>query len=250
MGLGFRRRRTAEPPLLLARAQSGDDEARNQLIADYTPFVLKVASQSAGRYLRPGIDEEISVALMAFNESITAYEETKGAFLSFAQTVIKRRLVDYYRRGRNRQNEVLLSELDTSVEEGGAPVTVLDRMAESLWSMAQDEDNRRLEILEYRAMLTEFGISFHELVRVAPKHRDARQRAIAIGRTVAHHREYREHLLKKHELPLQNLVQNTGHSRKSLERHRKYIIAVALILIHDFPYLEAYLLEQSRGVDA
>lgn len=236
--------------MLLVHAQAGDDEARNQLIADYTPFVLKIASQSSGRYLRPGIDEEISVALMAFNESITAYEEGKGAFLSFAQTVIKRRLVDYYRRGRQRQNEVLLSELDTSPEEGGAPVTVLDHMAESMWSMAQDEDNRRLEIQEYGDMLMTFGISFHELVRVAPKHQDARQRAIAIGRTVAHRAEYREHLMKKHELPLQKLVQDQDYSRKTLERHRKYIIAVALILIQDFPYLQAYLLDQSRGVDA
>ncbi len=249
MGLGFRKRRSVEPPLLLAHAQSGDDEARNQLIADYTPFVLKIASQSAGRYLRPGIDEEISVALMAFNEAITAYDEGKGAFLSFAQTVIKRRLVDYYRRGRQRQNEVLLSELETPSEEGGTPVTVLDHMAESMWNMARDEENRRLEIAEYGELLKSFGISFHELVLVAPKHQDARQRAIAIGRTVAHHAEYREHLLKKHELPLQKLVQSGDHSRKTLERHRKYIIAVALILIRDFPYLQAYLLDQSRGVD-
>lgn len=248
MGLGFRKRRPVEPPLLLAHAQAGDAEARNQLIADYTPFVLKIASQSSGRYLRPGIDEEISVALLAFNEAITAYNPSKGAFLSFAQTVIKRRLVDYYRRGA-RRNEVLLSELETPAEEGGTPTTVLDHLAESMWSLAQDEDNRRMEIIEYGSMLEVFGLTFHELVRVAPRHDDARQRAIAIARKVAHHPELREHLLKKHELPLQKLMQQGDYSRKTLERHRKYIIAVALILIHEFPYLQAYVLEPSRGVE-
>lgn len=249
MGLGFRKRRSVEPPLLLAHAQAGDAEARNQLIADYTPFVLKIASQSSGRYLRPGIDEEISVALLAFNEAITAYDQSKGAFLSFAQTVIKRRLVDYYRRGRARQKEVLLSELEAPAEDGGAPTAVLDHLAESMWNLAQDEDNRRMEIAEYGSLLEVFGLSFHELVRVAPRHDDARQRAITIARTVAHHPEFREHLLKRHELPMQKLMHQGDYSRKTLERHRKYIIAVALILIHEFPYLEAYLLQPSRGVE-
>lgn len=79
MGLGLPRRRV-EPPALLSLAQAGDEGARNQLIDDFTPFILKVASQAAGRYLNLGQDEEISVALLAFNEAISAYNEKKGPF--------------------------------------------------------------------------------------------------------------------------------------------------------------------------
>lgn len=244
MGLRFgKRRATKEAPVLLEAAQAGDGEARNQLIHDFTPFVLKVSSQAAGRFLRPGMDEEISVALMAFNEAIDAYDPSKGAFLSFAQTVIRRRLVDYFRRERNRQYEVTLSEIEDGDEEGQA-ISVVDKLAHSAWFLVVDQENRRLEIEEFQHLIARYGITLMDLSRLSPKHRDARDRAIHIGRMIVKNPCYRQHLLERQELPLKDLVREPGISRKTIERHRKYIIAVAMILLHDLPYLQGYLLER------
>ncbi len=49
-----------------------------------------------------GIDEELSIALMAFNEAIDGYDTSKGSFLSFAKLVINRRLIDYLRKKTKR----------------------------------------------------------------------------------------------------------------------------------------------------
>lgn len=241
LGLRFGRKRNRhrERFPLLDAARSGDGDALNQLIHDYTPFVLKVASHAAGRFLRPGVDEEISVGLMAFNEAVTAYDENKGAFLSFAQTVIRRRLVDYFRRERSRPQEIALTEFEEVDETTG--YSSLDQVARSTWDLAQEEQDRRNEIEEFGTILAQYGMSFADLVKVAPKHQDARKRAIAIGHMVADRPEYRAHLIERHELLLKHLVKEPGVSRKTIERHRKYIIAVALILIHDLPHLQAYL---------
>ncbi|MDA8195201.1 MAG: RNA polymerase sigma-I factor [Thermaerobacter sp.] len=244
MGLRFGRQRAKEPILLLEAARGGDNDARNQLIHDFTPFALKIASQAAGRFLRPGVDEEVSVALMAMNEAISAYDENKGAFLGFAQTVIRRRLVDYFRRQRTRQPEVVLSELDADEESGESEPSRLDRVAHETWRLMQDEENRRAEIEEFQEILLEFGVSLADLAKLAPKHQDSRDRAIQIGRLVASTPQYRDYLAQRKELLVKGLLQEPGISRKILERHRKYIIAVAVILTHDLPYLRSYLLEQ------
>lgn len=239
LGIRFRRDAKNDAETLLRRAQQGDQQARNQLIEDYTPFVLKVASQKAGRYLRPGIDEEISVALMAFNEAITAYNGEKGRFLAFSQTVIQRRLVDYFRRDHSRHKEVLLSEFDEESEDG-PETNPLDSVAHGVWNREEQSEVRRQEILEYQAILQRYRLSFSELARCAPKHRDSRERAIKLARAVADNPKWAEGLISRQELPVKELTQAFGVSRKLIERNRKYIIAVTLILMNDLPYLQDY----------
>lgn len=246
MGLGLPRRRV-EPPALLSLAQAGDEGARNQLIDDFTPFILKVASQAAGRYLNLGQDEEISVALLAFNEAISAYNEKKGTFLAFARKVIARRLVDYFRRQKVRLQEISLSELEHEDDEGYVLYAQVDGLAKERWTMGQHDENRIFEIMEFQEQLAIYGISLDELSRISPKHQDARDRSIQIGQLIAGTPAYRTYLEHKKELPLKELVKHPGITRKTLERHRKYIIAVAIILMSDWPYLRSFVLDRIRG---
>jgi len=61
-----------------------------------------------------------------------------------------------------------------------------------------------------------------------------------------------EELSHKKKLPLTELEKNTGIRRKNLERGRKYIIAMALLISRreDFLYLSSYLrLPFGLGVD-
>lgn len=243
-GLGLRFNRSAGTDNLLEKAKSGDSAAREQLIQDFTPFVLRVASQAAGRYLRPGADDEISIALMAFNQAIDDYQQGRGSFVSFAQTVIKRRLIDYWRR-RPDGRELLLTDLEELDDEGHRSNPALDRVSQSTWQMQQEEEERRHEIEEYQEALREYGIRLEDLLQSCPKHRDARERAMATARQLADDREMRHHLLTRKELPMKQLGALAWASRKTLERHRKYIIAVAVILLHDWPHLQSFV---STGV--
>ncbi len=224
---------------LLDRAKDGETQARDRLISDFMPFILRVASQATGRYLRPGTDEEISVALMAFDEAIDSYVAGRGSFVSFAQTVIRRRLVDHFRRRKVRR-EVLLSDLEEHDAEGHMANPTLDRVAQSTWQLQQEEEERLRELEEYQEVLRDYDITIKDLADNCPKHRDARDRAMAVAHYLASQPELVEHLRSRRELPLRQLDTVPWWSRKTMERHRRYIIAVALILLHDWPHLRSY----------
>ncbi|MNY74892.1 RNA polymerase sigma factor SigI [compost metagenome] len=48
-------------------------------------------------------------------------------------------------------------------------------------------------------------------------------------------------LLTKRQLPIKELLMQVQVSRKTLERNRKYLIAIALIFNGPYPYLRDYL---------
>ncbi len=237
-------RRVLTTDVAVVAAQTGDADAREQLLREFMPFILKVASRATGRYLRPGVDEEISVALMAFNEAIDGFQSDRGGFLSFAETVVRRRLVDYFRRKKPSTQELTWTDLEVEDAEGEVRNPAMDRVAEVAWAVAEEQESRRLEIEEFREILAQHGISFDDLVAGCPKHRDARERAIQIARLVVADKRMRASVAERHELPLKMLATLPGVRRKTIERHRRYIIAVALVLMHDLPYLQEYVLHQ------
>lgn len=229
---------------LLAQAKAGDAFARNELIRAYMPFVLKVASRLCGRYLHAGQDEEVSIGLLAFNEAIDRFDARRGNnFVAFAETVIRRRLIDHFRKQAPAAPVVPFSELEAAGEEG-QPVQPVDvQAALDRHALAIEAWERRQEIVRLQEELAAFGIRFSDLVENCPKHRDARERAIEVARRLATVPAYREALLRNRSLPLRELAADpeVPVSRKTLERQRKYIVAVALILMGDYVYLREYL---------
>ena len=226
---------------LLEPARRGDAQAREDLLRQYTPLVLRVGSQVSGRYLQVGRDEEVSVGLLALNEAVDRFDSSRGAsFISFAEMVIKRRLIDYYRRQKGK-SEIPLSDLEAEDDEGNPLQTVEQREAISRFVEEQEADDRKHEIVRYARRLAEYGIKFSELALISPKHEDARDRAIEAARLVARNPLFSQHLQTKKELPLKQLEERVGVSRKTLERQRKYIIAVALIMLEDFHHLRQYI---------
>ena len=247
MGFLFRKNTAeevqSESGELLKAAKNGNHWAREELIKNYTPYILKVTSQVIGRYVRMGQDDEVSIGLMAFNEAIDCYDSSKNiSFLSFAQTVLKRRLIDYYRKELPNSRTVPLSTFESHDDDNKE--SILYHIEAKQSTLVHDEGNlaseRKEEILAYNRQLMEFGISFAELVEISPKHEDARLRAMEVAGLIAHNAELAEYLKRKKELPLKFLTGQVDISRKTLERQRKYIIAVALILINDYSYLKQY----------
>jgi RNA polymerase sigma factor len=227
---------------LLSAAQAGDHDSRDECIRKYAPFILSTVSRLVGHYVEMGVDDEASVALVAFNEAIDAFKRERGAgFLAFAQTVIKRRLIDHLRKRSSQSREIPLSALVPENEEPGQRDPDTQNRAGALeYSKRVEDQERSEEILLYAQRLQEFGIGFQELVVISPKHEDARVNAIHAARVVANEPEFLHYLLERHELPLRALEKRVSTSRKTLERQRKYIISVALIFAGDFEYLRQY----------
>ncbi len=219
---------------ILQAIRAGDEDARQELLAQYAPLVVKVASGITGRYIKAGQDEEVSIGLLALNEAIDKYDPTRGAsFFSFAHLVISNRLKDYLRSQKTRE----------------MPSSALDELASSIdyrqaWQQYRDADlreSRRSEVFQYIQELAEYKLDLRQLAAATPKHRQARQRAMEAAQLLAASADLTRHVKTRRELPLKEMEGKLSVSRKTLERQRKYIIALFIILTGDYSCLSEYL---------
>ncbi|MFD0870640.1 RNA polymerase sigma factor sigI [Chlamydia abortus] len=243
---------TSPPERMVERIQKGDLRLRNQFITDYQPFVAKVTSRFCKKYIDPSKDDEFSIGLAAFNEAINQYSETAGkSFLGFAETVIRRRLIDHIRKEQRFSQHIPYSSFEVEDDEDNIINPVEIRQAMDYYGMQQDAKERGNEIEELNGSLGKFDISFSDLVEASPKHVDSRQNLHYIGKLLSEDPELMEQLLQKRMLPIKELLTKVSISRKTLERNRKYIIAIALIYHGPYPHLKQYLLPvnhtQERG---
>lgn len=227
---------------LVIKAQQGDARVREQILQDYRPFYLRVASGTCKKYLVLGRDDEASIAMIAFNEAIDSYNVDGGAsFFSFAEIVIKRRMVDHFRRQSKRTDEIPLSSFEREEQEDSVLQKIESKEAQTVLQIQEETEERREEIFRLDQLLSHYGIRFSDLVKVSPKHQDARDRALQVAKVLAGDPALLAYLTTKKSLPLKELEERVEVSRKTLERQRKYIISLTLILIGDFYHLQEYL---------
>lgn len=224
------------------RIQQGDAELQERFLAKYRPFVAKVASRFAKRYIDPNADDEFSIAYHAFHEAVMNFSKSSGtSFFHFAETVMRRRLIDYARKEMRHRAHIPYSAFDTEDDDNNVINPVETKHAVERYSEAMAARERRLEIAEISEVLREFGISFEDLAEVSPKHVDSRMMLLEIGRTLGEDEALMSVLMSKKMLPIKELLDKVSVSRKTLERNRKYLIAVALIHSGSYPYLQDYL---------
>nr|WP_051331083.1 RNA polymerase sigma-I factor [Aneurinibacillus terranovensis] len=232
---------------MIEKIQQGEDDLRNDILEKYRPFIAKTVSSVCKRYISQSYDEEFGIGLEAFNEAITVYTSSKGSsFLSFADLVIRRRIIDYIRKNKQKISAV---SFDDVFNDRGPDYNVWETQI----SMAQyqtecEAEYRREEILHYKERLLDFHILLEELPDCTPKHSDARVNMVEIAHIIAEQPELRESLLKKKKIPVKKLLQFINFSRKTIERNRNYIVAITLIFIEDYRYLRSYIrLEETKG---
>src|SRR5690606_22301895 len=167
------------PEQCVARIHQGDELQREQFIANYKPYIAKITSRFCKRYIDPARDDEFSVALLAFNEAINKFDSDAGkSFLGFAETVIRRRLIDHVRKEQKHALVVPYSWYDTDSDDQSEVNFIEANQALSAYAGEQVDIARRMEIEELNRELDSYGISFMELVELSPKHADSRMMLI------------------------------------------------------------------------
>ncbi len=215
---------------VLRKAQSGNPADRERLIEQYRPFIIRTVSHICKRQIGWNHDEA-SIGLIAFNHAIDRYDETHGkTFDNFAFMIIRSRLVDEFRR----QGKILKIEsmvLDDNDEFNQAS----SEIASSLVAYEREQSATELvqELLMYDEMLQEYGVSLEELEECSPKHRDARKQLIHIAKRFSEETEWMIVLQRTKRLPIKEMLRNFAVSHKTLERNRKYLIALVLIYTCD-----------------
>lgn len=238
--------RTAE---LVLSAQSGNRGAREALIEAHRAFILKQATRVTGRFLQWGEDDELSVALMAFDEAISQFDPSRGAFLPFAGQVIRSRLLDYYRKEKRYQEAI--SPLETVADEEGHERYPFEYAeATERYEKAQEQKTLAEEIGLFVAELAKYGIRLPELARSSPKHREKKQALLKVARALLERPDLCERLKRTRQLPIQELQMTTGVSRKVIESGRRYIVAVAIVHLHpELEHIRSYIqIPELKGV--
>ncbi len=224
----------------LALEAKTDPSAFEVLVKQQESYILKCASKVCHRFITKN-DDEWSIALLAFSEAVKSYEQSKGSFLSLAELVIHRRLIDYIKSQNKFTSEISIDPVlfDTEPEEDtedlGLRVAVADQVSK------QDTGDLKLEIEAANMIFSKYGFTFFDLTDCSPKSgKTKRACAKAVGYMLKH--PLLITLLNSTRLlPLKEIEKNAKVPRKILERHRKYIIAAVEILSGDYPLLAQYL---------
>ena len=218
----------------------GDLDAADQLVRQYLPFIKSETAKFIHRAPEEGYDDELSIAMFAFHESVLNYSKAKGTFLSFASMNIKNRLIDYYRKEKRHSD---LISLDRETDDGEHKQTVLEKL-----DSGKDEIGDRTirqatkeEILEFSAQLSDYGLTLGDIAMNCPKQDrtlSACHRALAYAKE---HPELLKALISEKKLPIARLVSGSGVERKTLERHRKYMVAILLAYTNGFEIIRGHL---------
>ncbi|WP_154098048.1 RNA polymerase sigma-I factor [Bacillus coahuilensis] len=233
-----RKNRSLEETALLI--QGGEDSLLDETLEAYKPFIKKVVSRVCKRYIHE-TDDEFSVGLWAFHEAIMKYDSNKGSsLLSFSDVIITRKVIDYIRK-ESKDQHLSLTALEKEDEKDQVFNPIVDKLSIEHQKHQDQALARREEINEYTMILKEYGLTLKDVVKHSPKHEDARLNAFQIAQLIIEREELLGYLREKKRLPMKELEELASVSRKTIERNRKYIIAVTIILSEQFYYLRDYL---------
>lgn len=224
----------------LALSAENDERRREELIRSQEQTILRTASAACHRFVSRS-DDEWSIALCAFSKAVDVYDEAKGDFLPFAQMLIKRDLIDYFRAQKNTLREVSVAPhvLEGSGEPEEDPAGAYLAVIKS--SREASDHSLRDEIVAANEMLQNYGFRFFDLTECSPQQGKTRKDCALAVRVMLTDSGLFATLEKSRKLPIKALAEASGVSRKTLDRYRKYIIMAVLILDGDYPQLAEYL---------
>ncbi|HJD33242.1 MAG TPA: RNA polymerase subunit sigma [Candidatus Mediterraneibacter tabaqchaliae] len=227
---------------LVGRVQAArtDPEAADALIRQYMGFIRAETAKFIKRAPIDGQDEELSIAMLAFYEAILGYEQNRGAFLSYASRGIRNRMIDHYRKEKKHAKVI---SLHAPLQDEDDDISKLDRLEDPKNEIEASHRRAaaREEIEEFERKLGEFGITFSEVADNCPRQERTLascQRVLAAAKL---HPEIFDILLESKKLPISSLAEKSGTDKKTLERHRKYLIAVLLAFTNGYEIIRGHL---------
>lgn len=215
-------------------AAQRDPTQHNALIAKYLPFIK---GQLRGlRGMRLEYDDMLSLAMLTFSGCVRQYAEEKGNFLAFCSACIRNRLLDESRRQTRYESRVV-----PLFDEQGRPNPAEADVSLAAYDAEQERLALALEIEGFSAQLAAFQISFGELPLCCPKQTRSRRLCLRLAREVLSTPEFFRELMENHRLAQSALAARLSVSPKTIEKHRKYIVALALLQAGDYPYIQSFL---------
>ena len=218
---------------LTAQVQAAKTEKHtlNTLLHNYMPFIKKCAANIV--FKGQTKEDNLTDAMLAFAHSVQTYNPEQGAFIQYAATVIRNRLIDNVRKELSAQKRFIPLYAGTDEEiawENAVSLQAYDR--------EEEERNMRLEIEAVNGEFAQWGFSWETLLKKCPKQERSRRVALRIAKTVLQDAALLADTLKTRQLPVSRLAE--VFPRKALEKYRQYIAALIIISQGDYPYLYSF----------
>lgn len=227
---------------IVSQVQSAktDSEAADALICQYMGFIRSETVKFLHTAPENGHEDELSIAMLAFYEAVLAYEKSRGAFLPYAARAIKNRLIDHYRTEKRHGNVISLHTPLGGEEDGGELLDTIPDTVDHAGDYVVRTASRR-EIQEFSEKLAQFGLAFSDVADNCPR----QERTFAACRRVLDFARTQPELLKRVEdtgkLPMGELAAGSGTDKKTMERHRKYLVAILLAFTNGYEIIRGHL---------
>ncbi len=220
-----------------------DSHAADELIEAYMPFIR---SETAKFLKRPpdSSDDELSIAMFAFYESIRNYSRLRGSFLKFASLQIKNRLIDYFRKEKRNKGLISLDEPDEDEKN-----ELIDTISDDHDDYAESElrEATQQEIAELSAQMNDFGVSMTDVADNSPRQKRTLEICNKAVRYARNNPDLLAEFLRTKKVPISRLAEGADVERKSLERHRRYLVAVLLICTNGYEIMRGHIMQVLKG---
>ena len=224
-------------------AAKQDSSAADEFIQKYMGFIHSETTKFLHRAAGSEHEDEFSIAMFAFYEAIINYQRGKGAFLSYAARAIRNRLIDYYRKEKRHTNTISIhtpTGIDGESELADTLRDEKDELHQAVYRQAT-----QAEIQEFAAQLGEFGVSLSGVAQNSPK----QQRTLQACCRILDYAKQNPHLLvqlvQTKRLPMAELSEGTGVDKKTMERHRKYLVAILLAFTNGYEIIRGHLCQMN-----
>ena len=219
--------------LSLVQAAKSDKRVLNTLLCDYMPFIKKCITSVF--FSNQSKADNLTDAMLAFAHSVQTYNPEQGAFIQYAATVIRNRLIDNARKELSVKKGIFSffsrsNEQDADWE---------NKVFVQAYNRAQEQENLSLEIEAVNNEFSKWGFSWETLLKKCPKQERSRRISWQIARFILQDQILLTDMLKTFQLPTSRLVK--FFPQKALEKYRVYIVALVLISRGDYPYIYSFI---------
>lgn len=213
----------------------GLSASRNDFIEENKNFIYTSACRICRRKLLWENDDELSIALIAFNKACDTYDDNKGNFHSYARALIRNSLIDFFRKSGNVPYLVF--------DSGSEDMEYVEyKSSMSIYEMQRENILRAEEIALFSKEIESYGLNFGILMNSSPSHKDTRNTLLNIAFACVKQESILETIKSKGNLPVKEILLLTGVNRKLIEKWRRYILVLILILSScDYPYIKSFL---------
>ncbi len=227
-------------------AAQTDNAAADDLISKYMGFIKAETAKFTQRIPVEGRDDELSIAMMAFYEAVLGYERSRGSFLKLAAVSIRNRLIDYSRT--EKRHAGVLSCDETTGDGDGEGTALIDRIADERDEIEETtgREATKSEIAEFAKQLADFGVSLSDVADNCPRQERTLSACYSVLGAAKMRPELLDELVRTRRLPMSELSKLSGVDRKTMDRHRKYLVAILLAYTNGYEIIRGHLSQVGR----